>query len=214
MKMRSAAAVIGLSLSASAFALSENYSPVRIEIGSTFPIAFGDPTLKGVGIVVEPKVNITDQIAAGLRAELGILLGGDENSAGAMAFRSYLAKGEYFFNTNDIRPFAGFGAGIYTVGAGSVSASVDTNSVEESASAIGGNYFGIVPSFGVNLKGFRAAAGMNLIFAKEQSAKVAVDATTGYSSISYEEKSKLRPVLSIEFSGSIMSKKKTATPAK
>lgn len=39
-------------------ALSETYQPIRVEIGSIFPIAFGAPVQKGFGGTVEPKLNL------------------------------------------------------------------------------------------------------------------------------------------------------------
>lgn len=197
-----------LTLTGTALAGAENYKPVRIELGATFPIALGDHSANGIGFVVEPKYNITDQVSAGLRAEIGALMGGDDNSASAIAFMAYLAKADYFFTTTKIRPFAAFGTGVYVLGAADASSEVTTTSVSSDSKAVAGNFWGFMPQVGVNLGGFRLATGVHFILAKEEVARASTNTETLLTSYSYEKENTLRSVLSIELSGSIMGKKK------
>ena len=53
----------------------QNYRPIRLELGTIIPMEFGEFSQGGFGFIVEPKLNITDQLSAGLRAHWGIMLG-------------------------------------------------------------------------------------------------------------------------------------------
>jgi len=178
-----------LTICFSAFSLSENYRPVRIELGTIIPMEFGEFSQGGFGFVVEPKLNITDQLSAGLRAHWGIMLGD-----GATVMGSYMLKADYFFNTNPVRPYITLGLGLNPV----ASASIDL-SEGESFAAAAGNFFSLFPGIGINLGGFRLGAGVNLIFAKQ----VRVNAEN----VEVEE-SQLRPHFVVDLAGSILSRKK------
>ncbi len=197
-----------LLLSSSIFAKAENYKPVRVELGATFPIALGDHSANGIGFVVEPKYNISDNLSAGLRAEIGALMGGDDTDASAIAFMAYLAKADYFFTTTKIRPFAGFGTGVYIFGSAEASSDVTATAVSSDTKATGGAFWGFMPQVGVNLGGFRLATGVHFILAKEETVTTNLNSETFAFTSSIEEENVLRSVLSIELSGSIMGKRK------
>lgn len=178
-----------LTICFSAFSLSKNYRPVRIELGTIIPMEFGEFSQSGFGFIVEPKLNITDQLSAGLRAHWGIMLGD-----GATVMGSYMLKADYFLNTKPVRPYITFGLGINPVA--SVSADLSEG---ESVAAAAGNFFSLFPGIGINLGGFRLGAGVNLIFAKQ------VRINSEFVEV---EESQLRPQLVVDLTGSILSRKK------
>ncbi len=193
--------LLTLLLSTCSFALSSHYHPVRIETGLTFPITFGHPKMKGVGIVLEPKLNIFNRLSLGGRIEIDIMGGvsGEDTfvSAGVLAFTSTLFKGEFFFSTSDIRPFIGFGAGGYYIGGFSGGVSIFKTSQK---ALVRGYYFGIAPQIGINIGSLRGAIGYNMIFGEQETGALNNDK-------GIREK-KLISILSFEVSWSIMGKRK------
>lgn len=164
--MRLLLAALALLAASPALARSENYQPVRVDV--TFNLATGSADIAeyGFGGAVEPKFNLTDRLALGLRGEWAVLVpesvsvGEDSVSMGVRAFSAYLAKADFYLTTTGVRPFVGFGAGYYRIaGAGQ---SVDSSgAVVQQADAFDG--FGIAPQIGVNFGGFRLAGTYHLI---------------------------------------------------
>ncbi|MBN1577587.1 MAG: hypothetical protein JW913_13595 [Chitinispirillaceae bacterium] len=189
-------------LSTNIFALSDSYMPVRIEVGGVFPIVFTDPSLKGFGFLLEPKLNLTDKLSAGLRFEWDIAIRAEVESegtsAGAMVIGNYCAKTDYFFTAEDVRPFIGLGLGLFAVTGGTASQSVNVSK----GSAVNGNFFGFAPQVGINLKGFRFGISNKMIFAKQGTGEINISEGTA------KLENKLLNVLCFELAGSIMSKKK------
>lgn len=152
--------------STAAQAQSKMYKPVKVDLA----LGYGFGNAKGVVFSLEPKYNIQDQIAVGLRWE-GALLGGMEvendangTASGAeiniAAIGSYLVTGEYYFSNNSFRPLAGLGTGIYSMGSINTSASGD--GVDESSVDVG-TRFGIAPRVGFEVGHFRMGLEYNLI---------------------------------------------------
>jgi outer membrane protein W len=163
--MRLALAALALVAATPAFALSENYQPIRVDTGITFLSGSADIAEYGIGASVEPKLNVTDHFAVGLRLEGAALVpesvsvGPDNVSMGVRAVSAYLAKADYYLTTSSVRPFVGLGAGLYRIGG--VTQSVSGTSVVQQAEAFSG--FGVAPQVGINFGGFRLAATYHLI---------------------------------------------------
>ena len=147
--------------SSEAQAQAKNYEFFRTDSGLIGAYVPGTGSFGG-GAVVEPKLNISDQLSLGLRTSVAITGGGKiEGNSGDVSVGlgisvGALAKGEYYFSTSSTRPFLGFGAGLYYL----VSQDVDTGggvSVSQSA----GEYFGFAPQVGIQLGGFRLALTYN-----------------------------------------------------
>lgn len=139
----------------------ETELPFRVDSGVSGAYA---PGISGYGFsgLAEPKLNITNRLSAGLRAEGAIMLGGnidgsDEVSVSTNVAVATLLKGEYFITGGNVRPFVGLGAGMYTFVGQGVSVSGGA-SVSQQA----GRYFGVAPQLGVNFGGFRLAATYNI----------------------------------------------------
>lgn len=165
--------VVALTLLAAAplaRAQAENYQAIRVDLTFFAAYAPADATAWGAGLALEPKYNVTDRLAAGLRLEASGFVSQDVKatsgagssanvSQGARAVTAILAKGDYYLTTSSVRPFVGLGLGFYRIGAGSQSVSTGgggSASVVQSAGAFSG--FGFCPQLGLNLGGFRLAA--------------------------------------------------------
>jgi hypothetical protein len=122
----------------------------------------------GLGAVVEPKWNITDSIAAGLRLDGGALFGGrivpQGTTSVAMGLSvATLLKGEYLLGDSGVRPFLGLGAGTYTLVSQSVAAGNSGAGVNQSA----GQFFGVAPQLGIDFGGVRLGLTYNHILGGE-----------------------------------------------
>lgn len=114
---------IGLLMMQSVTAQSENDGrifkkfKVDVSVGYAAPsTSTGSGKKGGALFVIEPKYNVMDQVAVGLRMEGAAMVrvanGGDEGDV--KVNYSYIATGDYYFSNNKFRPFGGIGAGIYT----------------------------------------------------------------------------------------------------
>jgi outer membrane protein X len=148
---------------ASAHAQARSYEPIRVDSGliGSYVSASGRA---GFGGVVEPKFNVHDNIAVGARFEGAIMFGGEigpdsgtKVQLGVVA--AGLIKGEYLVGTSAVRPFIGFGLGVFDMISQSVEAGPGTAGVDQRA----GRYFGIAPQLGINLGRLRLAATYNMI---------------------------------------------------
>jgi outer membrane protein X len=157
--MRLTLAALAVLAATPALATSENFQPIRVDTTFNFVYGAADVREYGIGAAIEPKFNVTDQIAVGLRLEGAALVpesvsvGSDNVSMGVRALSAYLAKVDYYFTTTDVRPFVGLGAGYYSIGG--VSQSVGSGGVVQQGEAFTG--FGVAPQLGVNFGAFRLA---------------------------------------------------------
>lgn len=170
-KLLAALALLAAAPAARAQAL--NYQPIRVDVTVFGAYASADATSWGGGAAIEPKYNITDRIAAGLRFEgaafvtqkVSVRQGSSETSVeqGARAVSVYALKGDYYLTASPVRPFVGLGLGYYRIGAGSQSVATGAAgaTVVQTAAAFRG--FGFAPQVGVNFGGFRLAATYNYI---------------------------------------------------
>ncbi len=148
----------------SAFAQSSDYKAFKVDVGGLYAIPSGDGAKAGAGFYIEPKYNITNNIALGLKFESAIMAAADDVNIGGIATISsldisavstYQITGDYYFNENKVRPFAGLGLGIYNLG--------DIEFGTEEANFEIGSKFGFAPRAGILLGHFRLALEYNII---------------------------------------------------
>ncbi len=140
---------------------AEHYEQVRVDAGMTGSTV-GVSDRNGVGFVAEIKVNAHDNLAIGGRVEMAVMFGGrvaDEELPFGMA-SSGLIKGEYLLGTGVVRPFAGLGAGVYSIGSHTI---VSDPAGASGISTTTGRYFGVAPAVGLDLGRVRIAASYNAI---------------------------------------------------
>ena len=158
---------------ANAHAEAEHYEQIRADIGMTGTTAAVSDR-NASGFVAEIKVNAHDNIAIGGRVEIAVMFGGrvaDEELPFGMTAAG-LVKGEYLLGTGPVRPFAAFGAGVYSMGSHTI---VSDDNGGGGISTTTGRYFGVAPELGVDLGRLRLAVTYNAIIGTS----VEVRQTTG-----------------------------------
>lgn len=137
--------------------------PFKVDLSIGYAIPGGEGTKGGVLFALEPKYAVIPNLSVGLRMEAAIIAqfsGYDENGevmdTKVKAAGSYLATGDYYFTNNyGFRPFAGAGAGIYSV------AAMEVNS--DNGKVSGGSKFGQMIRAGVEAGHFRIGLEYNLV---------------------------------------------------
>ncbi|MFW5700817.1 MAG: hypothetical protein ACOCWM_03925 [Cyclobacteriaceae bacterium] len=149
-------------------AQSENYKAFKVDLGALYGIGTDESYSAGIGFYLEPKYNVTDNIAVGLKWETAIIGGADAlgESVSISAIGSYLITGDYYFGDSRVRPFAGLGTGLYALGA--VDFDIDSGNGSVDGSVDYGTKFGFAPRVGVLLGHFRLAAEYNIITGIEE----------------------------------------------
>jgi hypothetical protein len=153
--------VLGLAFGDRAFAESEHYEQIRVDTGMTGS-SVGVSDRNAVGFVAEIKVNAHDNIAIGGRVEIAVMFGGnvgaEELPFGLAA--AALVKSEYLVGTGVVRPFAGIGAGLYSMGSHTI---VSDPNGDSGISTTSGRYFGVAPEVGLDVGRLRLAVTYNAI---------------------------------------------------
>ena len=137
--------------------------PFKVDLSIGYAIPGGEGTKGGIILAVEPKYAVIPNLAVGLRMEGAIVakFSGYDEYGNAMntkvkAAGSYLATGDYYFTNNyALRPFAGAGAGIFSI------AGIEVNSSSENIS--GGSKFGGMVRAGIEAGHFRIGLEYNLV---------------------------------------------------
>lgn len=158
-------ALVALMAPALTHAQSETYKLFKVDVG----LGYGFGKAKGVLIFAEPKFNLHDNFAAGLRFESALLgsISSDDNSGYSSvdlsAISSYALTGDYYVGTNGFRPFGGLGLGLFRMGsiAGVVDSSDPDNEFTTTVDI--GTKFGVVPRIGFEAGHFRMGLEYNLI---------------------------------------------------
>jgi len=149
---------------ASANAQSENYKAFKVDVGALYAIPGGDGVKSGAGFYIEPKYNLTDNIALGLKMEWAVM-GAEEQegmSVDISALGSYQITGDYYFGDSKVRPFVGLGAGIYSMGTAEFNA-VEMAANNDMGTIDYGSKFGFAPRAGLLLGHFRLGMEYNII---------------------------------------------------
>lgn len=137
----------------------EEYKAFKVDVGGLIALPAGDALESGAGFYIEPKYNLTDNIALGFKMEWTMLGGasfsGDKVDVSATG--TYQLTGDYYFSENKIRPFVGLGIGVTQLGSYEFSGSL------ADIAADFGSKFGITPRAGVLLGHLRLAVAYNVI---------------------------------------------------
>jgi len=163
MKKISLILILGAFVSFSAIA-QDDLKPFKVDVSFGYAIPGGSGAKGGVIFAVEPKYAVMPMLSLGLRMEAAVVArfsGYDANGevvdADVKASGSYLATGDYYFSENySFRPFAGAGAGIFTL----ASASISGNGSE--SSGVGSQFGGMIRA-GIEAGHFRLGVEYNLI---------------------------------------------------
>lgn len=146
-------------------AVAQEYKAVRVGLGTGYASPSGKGAKGGVLLYLEPGYRVTDQLLVNLRMEIAVMargvegsdLGGDFDVSGA---GSYTLNGQYYFNNNNFRPFAGLGFGIYSVAAASAKVDGEEFTIGSDASK-----FGFYPRVGFDAGHFQLSIDYNIISA-------------------------------------------------
>lgn len=145
--------VVGLFATNNLFA--QEYKKFKVGTGLFYSASMDDAFSSGIGLYVEPKYNITDNIAAGVYYGLAFTgsVDAETGDVSAATVTPILLTGEYYFNTKKVRPYAGIGLGFYNRAA--IEITGETILTEENGVAEGGaSNFGFAPKAGVLLGHF------------------------------------------------------------
>lgn len=157
--------VIVVSLIITNTLVNSQVTPFKFELGGLYGIPTDkDAYSAGVGLYVNPSYYLADQLNVGVKAELAIIGSADAlgSDVSISAIGSYLATCNYYFTVSKIRPYAGVGVGIYTLGTASGS-----NDLGEPYEYDFGNKFGVAPKLGLDLGHFTINVSYNMIFGLE-----------------------------------------------
>ncbi len=135
---------------------------VDISLGYAVPAqSTGSGKKGGLLFVIEPKYNVMDQLAIGLRMEGAAMVRvNEEGEEGDVKINySYIATGDYYFSNNKFRPFGGLGAGIYTFG----NKHLDENSDEGDIKIPRTSEFGVLARVGFEYGHLRVGAEYNIL---------------------------------------------------
>jgi outer membrane protein W len=146
------------------FASAQSFKPFKVDLALGYAVPGGSGSKGGVLFAIEPKYAVNDNITVGLRMEGAVTAraavdeNGEKVTGNVKASGSYLLTGDYYFNTNKFRPFAGLGAGLYKLA--SVEFDSDVNMSEDDIKA--GSKFGFAPRVGFEYGHFRTAVEYNV----------------------------------------------------
>jgi len=142
------------------------FKPFKVDVAFGYAMPAGSGSKGGVLFAIEPKYAVLNQLSVGLRMEAAVTAraavapDGSSASGDVKASGSYLATGDYYFMNTAFRPFAGVGAGIFTLAG--VSASAD-NSGNGTLTAASSSKFGGLIRAGFEFGHFRMGVEYNLI---------------------------------------------------
>ena len=151
-------------MSICAIAQSESdLKPFKVDVSFGYAMPGGEGSKGGGLFVVEPKYAVLSNLALGLRMEVAIVArfngynsNGDPQDLSVKGAGGYLATADYYFSDNySFRPFAGAGAGIFSL------ASVETNSTSGEVSS--GTKFGGLIRAGFEVSHFRLGIEYNIV---------------------------------------------------
>ncbi|HEV8284859.1 MAG TPA: outer membrane beta-barrel protein [Chitinophagaceae bacterium] len=146
--------------------LKSDYKPFKVDVAIGYASPAGSGAKGGILFAVEPKYAVIPSLSIGLRMEAAIVArfsgydqDGDPLDVSVKAAASYLATGDFYFPLPGgklFRPFAGAGAGIYTI----ASAQLNTNG---DGAAGAGTKFGAMTRAGFEISHFRFGVEYNIV---------------------------------------------------
>jgi len=154
---------------------AQDYKPFRVGLGLGYASPAGDGAKGGILAYLEPSYRINDMIAVGLKAEAAIMFRGTTITQSGQTYAgsgsvsgagSYTLNGIYYFPTGGgFRPYAGLGAGIYSIASASVSFAGNGNqqTSSQSETVSGGSKFGFYPRIGFDAGHFTMNIEYNIV---------------------------------------------------
>lgn len=163
--MRKGAFLFFLLLVFAVAAQAQEYKKFKVGLGVGYAMASGKGAKGGILAYVEPAYRIQDNIALGFRWESAVIARGFSEDIGSASIDiagigSYSLNGQYYFNNNNFRPFAGLGLGLFSLAAAKVDADGGGSSVEVAAAA---SKFGFYPRIGFDAGHFSMSLDYNII---------------------------------------------------
>lgn len=156
---------MGTVISLSSYAQTgSGLKPFKVDLSAGYAIPGGSGSKGGVLFVVEPKYALKSQLAVGLRMEAALIArfsgyqaNGSASKLEVKAAGSYVATGDYYFSENySFRPFAGAGAGLFSL------ASAEVNSNETAGMSTSRKFGGMLRG-GFELSHFRLGVEYNIV---------------------------------------------------
>lgn len=146
---------------------SRLFSPFRVGVGVGYAVpTVGEGAGGGFLMYVEPGYRATDQVLVGLRLEGAFVVRGIEGvsnkdiAGDASSVASYSLNAQYYFNTDNVRPFIGAGFGLFSRAA----AKFNTTGNTPGADDIGAETrFGFYPRLGIDVGHFTLSLDYNVI---------------------------------------------------
>jgi outer membrane protein W len=139
------------------FTNAQTYKRFKVDVttGYANPTGQVGDISGGLNFSIEPKYNITDQIAVGIKREAALLIAGSSNGGdGKIALlQSTSLTGEYYYGEGKVRPFGGIGLGFYA----------GTTFDSDGNSSTGESVFGFAPRAGLQFSHFRLGVEYNII---------------------------------------------------
>jgi hypothetical protein len=153
--------IAGTILSFSTRAQESDLKPFKMDISLGYAIPGGSGAKGGILFAFEPKYAVLSKLSVGVRIEAAVVARfngydqyGEFQDASVKASASYLATADYYFMDNyRFRPFAGVGAGIFSL-AGYESSTDNYSS---------GNKFGGMIRAGMEISHFRIGFEYNIV---------------------------------------------------
>ena len=141
---------------ATVFAQSANYGRFKGDITAGYSYPTDLESKFGFNFSMEPKFNVTDNIAVGVKVEAAAFLGDSfDGGSSAIIMRSYMATGEYYFGQKKVRPFVG-------VGVGGIQRMLTSSDEDFDAVITEKMLFGFAPRVGAQFGQFRTAVEFNV----------------------------------------------------
>jgi len=140
-------------------AQSSLFKPFKIDIGIVGAVSLDDEAGNGPGFYLEPKYQASDRINVGLRLESVFLTSGSISigptavDLEAASVFPILLTGDYYFNTERVRPYAGLGIGVYIKDETSINTDIGIVNFDLGSKT----NFGVAPRLGLNAGHFKLA---------------------------------------------------------
>ncbi|TAE31744.1 MAG: hypothetical protein EAZ91_06420 [Cytophagales bacterium] len=144
------------------YAQAQTYRKFKVDMTSGYsrPTSGVGDVSGGLNLSIEPKYNVTDQIAVGLKFEATVLASADRIGSDGLLLavvRSSSLTGEYYFGSKTVRPYLGVGVGLYRP------AIIDTSEGFESIDIGAERQFGFAPRLGLQMGHFRLGVEYNMV---------------------------------------------------
>jgi outer membrane protein X len=144
-------------------AAQDDLRPFKVDVSLGYASPGGKGAKGGVLFAIEPKYAVIPNVSVGLRMEAAVVArfggydaDGNVNDVSVKASGSYLVTGDYYFRDNySFRPFAGAGAGIFSIATAEVTS--------QTGAVSGGTKFGGMLRAGVEAGHFRMGIEYNLV---------------------------------------------------